>query len=589
MNEDTTTSQPHNPHLLERKLHIPRALRLLAVTFAAVGAWAFAQDAPAIVELALVDAATGEAMRAVEQGETLSFEAGGDETLVLRAEPASEATGSVRFDIDGRPVHVDSEPPFELTLAPSGETFIVQDPEASATTLEIDIAASQGDAEEFLQPSEADAERYPAGYTYVQSSDLELGRDPDHAPQTIGLRFEGVAVPAGATIESAELLFDARGDSSGSLSLTIRGEGSTAEPYAQDADAAASAGLSQREATSASTPWELAEPWSGNQSYASPDVAGIVQEIVDRSEWQEGSAVNFLLEPAGGEAFRRAFAFDGSAQRAPTLRLTYTTEPEDSGIAWGEHRIEAVPYTEPGATGAAGATLGASVSIARDQEPAAADAPAADPADAAEADAVEADVVEADAADPADAAEADPAAADPAPPEPTPADAGAADEGDRGGDAEHVDTPADADVAPAGPDAAADPAEPAEAEPVDAEPPVEGPSASVLRRERYPLVALDGGRSMGATLVSAYADGSSVITVTLDGVAAERYAIELWRGRCEQPRELVAPLQPHRPAIGSVTPVAVGFSTLVLGNLSVLVMSEPGAAAVACSQLGGGM
>src|SRR5216117_3303528 len=70
---------------------------------------------------------------------------------------------------------------------------------ASATTLEIRVAASPDDAEEFAD-----------GSMYLTSSDLELIHDS--SDQTVGIRWAGLAIPKGAMITAAYIQFSAKED-----------------------------------------------------------------------------------------------------------------------------------------------------------------------------------------------------------------------------------------------------------------------------------------------------------------------------------------------------------------------------------------
>ena len=52
-----------------------------------------------------------------------------------------------------------------------------------------------------------------------------------------------------------------------------------------------------------------------------PDLSGIVQEIVNRPSWSSGNAMAFIIE---GSGHRTADAYDGSSGQAPLLHVAYT-------------------------------------------------------------------------------------------------------------------------------------------------------------------------------------------------------------------------------------------------------------------------
>ena len=70
------------------------------------------------------------------------------------------------------------------------------------------MASGGGDAEQ----------RGPGGRVWLGSEDIELTRDGT-VYQSVGLRFDGVALPPGATIEYAYIQFQADRPESGPLTL----------------------------------------------------------------------------------------------------------------------------------------------------------------------------------------------------------------------------------------------------------------------------------------------------------------------------------------------------------------------------------
>ena len=85
---------------------------------------------------------------------------------------------------------------------------------AGSTTVSVTV-------EKRVSSSNDDAEEYPNGQMYRDSSDLELVTEDD--VQTVGMRFTGIGVPTGATITNAFIQFTVDEATSGSVSLSIRG------------------------------------------------------------------------------------------------------------------------------------------------------------------------------------------------------------------------------------------------------------------------------------------------------------------------------------------------------------------------------
>lgn len=164
-----------------------------------------------------------------------------------------------------------------------------------------------------------DAEERGTGAVTTGDSDLELGQDGS-SRQTVGLRFRGVQIPDGATITAAWVQFTADEVKTGTASLTVAGH---------DADNAASFTTSSRNITSrprttATVPWTPAR-WSAvgarTTDQRTPDLSGVVQEIVDRPGWVSGNALAFVVT---GTGTRTAEPYEGGAQRAAVLHIEYT-------------------------------------------------------------------------------------------------------------------------------------------------------------------------------------------------------------------------------------------------------------------------
>jgi hypothetical protein len=206
-----------------------------------------------------------------------------------------------------------------------------------AETVVVAIASGADDAEEFLAPSLHRPELWPAGYTFVDSGDLELGFDPTHGPQLVGLRFVDVEVPPGATIERATVTFTADGASDGSLTLRVYGQRSgSAEAFVGSPDGSGTRDLSTRPGTETVMTWTITERWSSGQRYATPDLGPIVQEIVDGGDWQEGAALVVFFETTGEETYRRAFSFEGArgdAERVARLQVEYSAPADEVDLA----------------------------------------------------------------------------------------------------------------------------------------------------------------------------------------------------------------------------------------------------------------
>ncbi len=189
-------------------------------------------------------------------------------------------------------------------------TVIVQSPGAGgATTVEKRIAASSDDAEQRL-----------SGGMDLTSSDLELTTDGT-TQQVVGLRFNALAIPAGATITNAYVQFQVDEVSTGASSLTLRAEATDNAPTYTTT----SGNITGRTTTTANVAWSPPDWPTANVATAAqrtPNLAALVQAVVGRPGWAQGNALALQISGTGR---RTAEAFNGVATAAPLLHVEYTT------------------------------------------------------------------------------------------------------------------------------------------------------------------------------------------------------------------------------------------------------------------------
>jgi chitodextrinase len=174
--------------------------------------------------------------------------------------------------------------------------------------LSIPVASGADDAEEDVA----------TGAVRLTSSDLELVTDRA-AVQRVGVRFTAVSVPPGARITRAWVQFSVDEVGSDPASLELRMEAADhAAPFTTTA-----ADLSARTTTSASVPWTPG-PWSAvgdaGPDQRTPDLAALVQEVVDRPGWNAGNSLVLLVSGSGA---RVADSYDGGAAGAAVLVVEY--------------------------------------------------------------------------------------------------------------------------------------------------------------------------------------------------------------------------------------------------------------------------
>lgn len=152
----------------------------------------------------------------------------------------------------------------------------------------------------------------------VSDDNIELVANSSVAQQ-IGFRFRNIAIPKGSQVTSAYLQVQATANDSGSVSYQI---------YGQDADNAATFSssannISSRPKTDAAVTWSVTGNWVDQTNYLSPDIASLVQEVVDRAGWVSGNSLALIVTGTDTATDRRVYSRDDSSSRAARLIINY--------------------------------------------------------------------------------------------------------------------------------------------------------------------------------------------------------------------------------------------------------------------------
>jgi hypothetical protein len=190
------------------------------------------------------------------------------------------------------------------------ELIVTVNAAGSATTLLVRVSASSDDAEE----------NTATGIVDRGSSDLELV-EQGVMPQIVGMRFNGLNIPRGATITNATLQFKVDEVSTGTTNLMIEGEATDdALTYTN-----VNANISSRNQTNAVVNW-VPVAWStvsqAGPDQQTPDLSAIIQEIINRPGWSSGNSLALMITGSGR---RTAESFNGDAAGAALLEVTFTT------------------------------------------------------------------------------------------------------------------------------------------------------------------------------------------------------------------------------------------------------------------------
>jgi hypothetical protein len=189
---------------------------------------------------------------------------------------------------------------------------------AFGAALDLRIDAGDNDAEEHLSDNSMD----------ITSTDLEFPYEDNGNPsatdeQLTLLRFVSVAIPKGAKITSAYLEFevDETKGNDKPVNVVIEGQLTPDAP----AITSATADLSSRAPwTTANVKWTAPMGLAVDAKFQSPDLATIIQEIVNQGGWASGNALALAIRddkdnPSTG--LRCVESFDGEATAAPLLHI----------------------------------------------------------------------------------------------------------------------------------------------------------------------------------------------------------------------------------------------------------------------------
>ncbi|MFZ2404638.1 MAG: putative Ig domain-containing protein, partial [Methylobacter sp.] len=212
--------------------------------------------------------------------------------------------------------------------------------EAGATsTINVRVAGGSDDAEQVVS----------TGAVALASSDLELTVDGTN--QTVGMRFNSIAIPKGAVIQNAYIQFTV--DETPSVAETLQVWGQAADNAATFTTAANN--ISSRPKTTASATWNPAA-WptlgAAGVDQQTPDIKAVIQEIVNRSGWTSGNSLAVIIT-GDGNGKRVAEAFEGLPSAAPQLHVEFAASG-DPGNTTPDVNITA-PGT--GSTFAAGTSI----------------------------------------------------------------------------------------------------------------------------------------------------------------------------------------------------------------------------------------
>lgn len=151
--------------------------------------------------------------------------------------------------------------------------------------------------------------RFGACVNSVSANEIYIGECPAGQDITSGFHFQNINLPQGIDITRAYLEFTVDGPYSSSMKITFKGEAvGDSAPFTYYSFP------SDRDVGEESVNWQIpaSDQWELGMTRQSPDLTNIVQEILDRGDWQSGNALTIIAEnavPAQGE-HRRVIGYE---------------------------------------------------------------------------------------------------------------------------------------------------------------------------------------------------------------------------------------------------------------------------------------
>ncbi len=174
--------------------------------------------------------------------------------------------------------------------------------------------------------SSDDAGLSPECVYFTSNSEIYFGKCTNGQDITSGFRFTNVTIPRHSKILNAYLEFTVDGHYSNGLTVSLFGE---ATGNAQTFDDVS--GPVNRPLTDHFTTWSIlsTDPWYAGQRRQTPDLSPVIQEVVDRADWDNGNALAIITANIGPtnppNDHRRVFAYDryGNGEEVATLVVDY--------------------------------------------------------------------------------------------------------------------------------------------------------------------------------------------------------------------------------------------------------------------------
>ena len=169
------------------------------------------------------------------------------------------------------------------------------------------------------------AYRWPGPYHVFYLGGIEIGHpgdwDPSDNREHSWLRWPNVTIPKGVTINSAYITLSKWYSTTLTIRTRIYGiNQDNPAVYSTEANALA------RPLTSQYVDWDPSSSWTAYVDKTSPNIASIIQAIINRSGWNQGNAISLKVADRASDLYQYGpfCAATGYSSYSPQLTINYT-------------------------------------------------------------------------------------------------------------------------------------------------------------------------------------------------------------------------------------------------------------------------
>jgi type IV pilus assembly protein PilY1 len=243
----------------------------------------------------------------------------------------------------------DDRPVLEIVYEDASGTVGIGNQGNTVTTLTLESPGTDGSlndtgesnvniAMEYISSNTGDNDN-PTGAVQVQH--VRMGNAyGSRGASLVGMRYPSLPIPAGATVVDARLSYDVTNNAGDDNPVTVNiyaedsvdpvpikgypwnASGWSSGSYSQPAtfDLSTRTRLTDTDSNVMSIPWNIPQT---NDTITTPNIAILIQTLIEKPEWQNGKGILFLFEHASGSGERKAVASDPNITDGPKLEITW--------------------------------------------------------------------------------------------------------------------------------------------------------------------------------------------------------------------------------------------------------------------------